>query len=467
MSRQHAAVESIEAVLALPDDAADAGERRERYLPPLLRYIDGLAAMLTTRESTAWAQLILREQQAPTAAFAKLYDGFMGRVLELLARLLQRLHGTDADMRLQVVTCVGQALVFRAARAAVLRLMGWKEIGDAERAAIQRQIRENLVAQLTGPQRIADAPAAGRRPPGKDALSRRPAGLTDNEPAMRLLFQLALVAALAAALPASADDGDSPMISIAIHGGAGVISRSTMTAENERAYRADLERALDAGYGVLEKGGTSLDAVVAAVKILEDSPLFNAGKGAGVQSRGHQRARCIDHGRCDRARRRRRRRAPREEPDRARAAGDGALSARDARRRRRRGVRARAGRAARARRLFLHRAALAAARGGPEGRAHRVRRQEDIGFFSTVGAVARDKDGNLAAATSTGGMTNKRWGRVGDSPIIGAGTYADNDSCAVSATWQRRILHPRRGRARDLRARSPCPSSVPRRRRAR
>jgi len=97
-------------------------------------------------------------------AFAKLYDGFMGRVLELLARLLQRLHGTDADMRLQVVTCVGQALVFRAARAAVLRLMGWKEIGDAERAAIQRQIRENLIAQLTGPQRIAAAPAARRRP---------------------------------------------------------------------------------------------------------------------------------------------------------------------------------------------------------------------------------------------------------------------------------------------------------------
>ena len=70
------------------------------------------------------------------------------------------------------------------------------------------------------------------------------------------------------------------MISIAIHGGAGVISRESMTAENERAYRADLERALDAGYAVLEQGGASLDAVVAAVRILEDSPLFNAGKGA-------------------------------------------------------------------------------------------------------------------------------------------------------------------------------------------
>jgi len=148
MGRQRPAIEAIEAVLALPDDAPDAAARRARYLPPLLRYVDGLAAMLTTPESTAWAQMILREQQSPTVAFAKLYDGFMGRVLVLLTRLLQRLHGVDADTRLQVLTCVGQALVFRAARAAVLRLMGWPDIGDAERAAIQKQIRDNLVAQL-------------------------------------------------------------------------------------------------------------------------------------------------------------------------------------------------------------------------------------------------------------------------------------------------------------------------------
>jgi TetR/AcrR family transcriptional regulator, regulator of cefoperazone and chloramphenicol sensitivity len=144
LGRQRPAIEAIEAVLALPDDDADAAARRARYLPPLLRYVDGLAAMLTTPESTAWAQMILREQQSPTVAFA----GFMGRVLELLARLLQRLHGVDADTRLLVLTCVGQALVFRAARAAVLRLMGWRDIGDAERAAIQQQIRDNLVAQL-------------------------------------------------------------------------------------------------------------------------------------------------------------------------------------------------------------------------------------------------------------------------------------------------------------------------------
>ena len=97
---------------------------------------------------------------------------------------------------------------------------------------------------------------------------------------MRIPFVLALCACLATAQPAGAADGDQPMISIAIHGGAGVISRAKMTEENERAYRADLERALDAGYAVLEAGGTSLDATVTAVRILEDSPLFNAGLGA-------------------------------------------------------------------------------------------------------------------------------------------------------------------------------------------
>ena len=86
---------------------------------------------------------------------------------------------------------------------------------------------------------------------------------------MRARIAIALWASLAIAAPAGAADGDQPMISIAIHGGAGVISRSTMTQENERAYRADLERALDAGYAVLERGGSSLDAVCAAVVELE------------------------------------------------------------------------------------------------------------------------------------------------------------------------------------------------------
>ncbi len=223
------------------------------------------------------------------------------------------------------------------------------------------------------------------------------------------------------------------MISIAIHGGAGVINRASMTAENERAYRADLERALDAGYGVLEKGGASLDAIVAAVRILEDSPYFNAGKGAvfshagvneldaAIMDGATQKAGAVagvTHVRnpIDLAR------MVMERTPHVLLAGEGAEE-------------------------FALEQGMELVPGSyfyTERRwqqleeAQKAERtagvQDDIGYFGTVGAVARDKDGNLAAATSTGGMTNKRWGRVGDSPIIGAGTYADNATCAVSAT---------------------------------
>jgi len=251
---------------------------------------------------------------------------------------------------------------------------------------------------------------------------------------MRSPWLYALLACLAAALPAAAADGDEPMISIAIHGGAGVISRATTTPEAERAYRADLERALDAGYAVLEKGGASLDAVVAAVRILEDSPLFNAGKGAVFNHEGiNELDASIMDGATEKA---------------------GAVA----------GLRHVKNPIELARLVMEHSPHVMLAGEGAEEfaleqglglvpgtyfyterrwqqleEAQKAERtasvpKEDIGFFSTVGAVARDRKGNLAAATSTGGMTNKRWGRVGDSPIIGAGTYADNDSCAVSAT---------------------------------
>ena len=250
---------------------------------------------------------------------------------------------------------------------------------------------------------------------------------------MRSPLLWALTACLAAALPAAAD-GDPPMISIAIHGGAGVISRASMSAENERAYRADLERALDAGYAVLEKGGASLDAVVAAVKILEDSPLFNAGKGAVFSHAGiNELDAAIMDGSTQKA---------------------GAIA----------GVRHIRNPIELARMVMERTSHVLLAGEGAEEFAleqgvelvpgsyfHTERRwkqleeaqkaeqtaslaKDDIGYFGTVGAVARDRDGNLAAATSTGGMTNKRWGRIGDSPIIGAGTYADNATCAVSAT---------------------------------
>ncbi len=132
--------------------------RRERYLPLLLRLTDGMAGLMAQEASAPWAQLIIREQQAPTAAFELLYDGFMGRVLGLLTRLVGRIHGADAAavspapddtaIRLQVVTILGQVMVFRAARAAVLRQMRWERIGDAELAAIRQQLHRGIAAMF-------------------------------------------------------------------------------------------------------------------------------------------------------------------------------------------------------------------------------------------------------------------------------------------------------------------------------
>jgi beta-aspartyl-peptidase (threonine type) len=250
---------------------------------------------------------------------------------------------------------------------------------------------------------------------------------------MRLQFALATLAACLALAANAAADGDEPMISIAIHGGAGVISRATMTAENERAYRADLERALNAGYAVLESGGSSLDATVAAVRILENSPYFNAGHGSVFSHAGiNELDAAIMDGKTQKAGAVAGVRHIRNPIELARMvmertshvllAGEGAEE-------------------------FALEQGVALVPGSyfyterrwqqleEAQRGDRVAAtEEDIGYFGTVGAVARDRNGDLAAATSTGGMTNKRWGRIGDSPIIGAGTYADNATCAVSAT---------------------------------
>ena len=241
-----------------------------------------------------------------------------------------------------------------------------------------------------------------------------------------------LLSAILAVAPAAADtSGVTPMISIAIHGGAGVITRSSMSPEDEAAYRADLARALDAGYEVLQSGGSSLDAVTAAVRILEDSPLFNAGRGAVFNHEGvNELDASIMDGRTLRAGAVAGVRHIRNPIDLARLvmersphvllSGEGAEEF-----------------------ALEHGVELV-----PRNYFHTERRWQqleqarsgdkysaaEIGYFGTVGAVALDREGNLAAATSTGGMTNKRWGRVGDSPIIGAGNYADNNSCAVSAT---------------------------------
>jgi len=251
---------------------------------------------------------------------------------------------------------------------------------------------------------------------------------------MRTPFLIALWACLALAPGVRADDGDQPMISIAIHGGAGVISRASMSAEAERAYGADLGRALDAGYAVLESGGSSLDAVVAAVKILEDSPYFNAGHGSVFSHAGiNELDAAIMDGATQKAGAVAGVRHVRNPIDLARMVMD------------RTGHVLLAGEGAEEFALEQGVTLVPGSYFHTERRwkqledAQRAERiasnaEEDIGYFGTVGAVARDRDGNLAAATSTGGMTNKRWGRIGDSPIIGAGTYADNATCAVSAT---------------------------------
>jgi L-asparaginase / beta-aspartyl-peptidase len=222
------------------------------------------------------------------------------------------------------------------------------------------------------------------------------------------------------------------MQAIAIHGGAGTVPRAHLSHERERLYRDGLESALDQGYAVLEGGGSSLDAVTAAVRVLEDDPLFNAGHGAALTRDGAAELdAAIMEGRQMRA---------------------GAVAS----------VRHVKNPIELARRVMEKSRHVLLVGSGAEEFAleeqfvlvpnHYFRTAERLEQLEaeqsgqrvsdlvppaprgTVGAVARDTSGNLAAATSTGGMTNKRPGRVGDSPIIGAGTYAKNGVCAVSAT---------------------------------
>jgi beta-aspartyl-peptidase (threonine type) len=221
-------------------------------------------------------------------------------------------------------------------------------------------------------------------------------------------------------------------VAIAIHGGAGTITRAEMTPEREQAYREKLEQAVRSGYAVLQDGHSSVLAVQAAINVLEDSPLFNAGKGAVFNAAGQNE---LDASVMDGSNLQagavaavHRIRNPIDlaievmnHSKHVMMMGDGAEEfARE------RGL------------TFVepsyfrteHRWQQLQKKQAEETAG--IDRPQD--FFSTVGAVARDSRGNLAAGTSTGGMTNKRFGRVGDSPIIGAGTYANNDGCAVSAT---------------------------------
>ena len=227
-----------------------------------------------------------------------------------------------------------------------------------------------------------------------------------------------------------------------IHGGAGNIRRESLSPEREAAYRAGLERALQAGYRVLERGGSSLDAVEAAVNVMEDDSLFNAGRGAVFTADGRNEldaaimdGATLNAGAVAGLRRVKNpvdlARAVMERSPHVMLIGEGAEAfARQA------GVemvpesyfRVESRWQSYQRALEQDRQRADSARRGAHYSVPDERK------FGTVGAVALDKNGNLAAATSTGGTMMKRWGRVGDVPVIGAGTYADNRSCAVSAT---------------------------------
>ncbi|HUQ10867.1 MAG TPA: isoaspartyl peptidase/L-asparaginase [Steroidobacteraceae bacterium] len=226
------------------------------------------------------------------------------------------------------------------------------------------------------------------------------------------------------------------MFAIAIHGGAGTMSRSETSSEQERAYLQGLEAALDAGYSRLETGASALDAVTAAVVSLEDNPLFNAGCGAVLTRDGLAEldasimdgatlaagAVCgLKHIRNPIALARQ----VMEKSPHVMLVGEGAEDFA-----RGQGVELVSNEYFRTpiRQKQLHRLLQGEAERENDLIAHLV------GNTGTVGAVALDARGDVAAATSTGGMTGKRWGRVGDSPIIGAGTYASNGGCAVSTT---------------------------------
>ena len=227
----------------------------------------------------------------------------------------------------------------------------------------------------------------------------------------------------------------SQTFALAIHGGAGAIRRDLMTPDAEVQYHEGLRHSLRAGHAVLAAGGSALDAVTAAVMSLEDNPLFNAGRGAvftraGVQEmdaavmRGEDRAAGAVAGIMGPRNPVQAARAVMERSEHVLLMGEGAMA-------------------------FLREQNLAMAEASYfhtdsrwQALQNELARQasaapdtrDDAAKHGTVGAVARDQRGNVAAATSTGGMTAKLPGRIGDSPVFGAGTWADNETCAVSAT---------------------------------
>ena len=240
--------------------------------------------------------------------------------------------------------------------------------------------------------------------------------------------------------PDNTPNMETKKVGLAIHGGAGTIERSTMTPEKEREYRAGLERALTAGYEILKGGGSSLDATEAAVRVLEDDLHFNAGRGSVFTSAGtNEMDASIMYGKTLKAgavgslqhiknpinlARLVMEKSPHVMLDCTGAetfATESGVELVD-------------------QKYFFTQErwdALQKMKGAEKNKASGAGTSflvTDQDRHGTVGAVALDKDGNLAAATSTGGTTNKMPGRIGDTPVIGAGTYANNQTCAVSCT---------------------------------
>ena len=235
-----------------------------------------------------------------------------------------------------------------------------------------------------------------------------------------------------------------PEFAIVIHGGAGTILKKNMTPEKEAEYNAKLEEAIRTGYEVLKNGGTSLDAVTKTINVMEDSPLFNAGKGAVfTHDETNEMDASIMDGKTLNAGASAGTKTIKNPIDLARAVMDNSphvmLSGEGAE-------------------IFASEQELEVVDPSyfyTERRFNALKKIKDSekteldhddkqasfydsdirdSKFGTVGCAALDKYGNLAAGTSTGGMTNKRWGRIGDAPIIGSGTYANNTTCAVSST---------------------------------
>jgi beta-aspartyl-peptidase (threonine type) len=240
---------------------------------------------------------------------------------------------------------------------------------------------------------------------------------------------------------------EKPEFAIIIHGGAGTILKKNMTPEKEAAYKAKLEEAIRVGYEVLKNGGSSLDAVTKTINVMEDSPLFNAGKGAVfTNAETNELDASIMDGETLNAGASAGTTTVRNPIDLARAVMDNSkhvmLSGKGAE------IFAEEQGITTVEPSYFHTdrrlESLKRVKEREAKKADKVDTESayldfydaDIknAKFGTVGCAALDKNGNLAAGTSTGGMTNKRYGRVGDAPIIGSGTYANNATCAVSST---------------------------------